>query len=240
MYIYTYIIILFLKVHWKIKIRNMCEYVLFCLIEKTIFINITDNITNTIKELFRFKIVNKIIGSWRFSLHDDFYFFFILNTYLSKAQIKLYPKYVCITYRVHCQLLKVYTRRAQESTRETTCFTCSMWILSWTRSSNGRILRSRSRCATLSKALKFLYLALSSILARLSCSIVYMYTYILGWSKKFIRHFPTCFLIWKEYKTRGKKTNFLIMLIFPSIYVIQYKSFCVTYVFPLFLKNFIF
>lgn len=163
----------------------------------------------------------KIFSAWWF-----LFFFFILNTYLSKAQIKLYPKYVCITYRVHCQLLKVYTRRAQESTRETTCFTCSMWILSWTRSSNGRILRSRSRCATLSKALKFLYLALSSILARLSCSIVYMYTYILGWSKKFIRHFPTCLLIRKEYKKRGKKTNFLIMLIFPSIYVIQYKSFC--------------
>lgn len=38
--------------------RNICEYVLFCLIEKTIFINITlfiNNVViyNVIKELFR-------------------------------------------------------------------------------------------------------------------------------------------------------------------------------------------
>ncbi|CAL1678810.1 unnamed protein product [Lasius platythorax] len=31
-----------------------------------------------------------------------------------------------VKIRVHCQLLKVYTRRAQESTRESTCFSCSM------------------------------------------------------------------------------------------------------------------
>ncbi|KAM0727928.1 Ceramide kinase [Formica fusca] len=31
-----------------------------------------------------------------------------------------------VKIRVHCQLLKVYTRRAQESTREPTCFSCSM------------------------------------------------------------------------------------------------------------------